>query len=664
MAQIHGLINNCLGCGRVVCEQEGEGPCCFCGNTVLKQENMDELVEADRIMKEMEDDPSLSQTYYVAVEHKAKLLNQDRDKGSIKNKIDDDADWYEVKNDVWQDSSKRKEALQRMVHKDAEEERARNEEYMAFDFGTGKVHSEKVKVDDEKDKKLIAEMLASDLQEATLEDKMMKVEADRRLREKDQILLQSIAETYHDKVVKSEQKKGDDKSEVKKSYALGKLNTKVVDNDDCYDQFLSAIAKANEDTAEKEQFDRIFYRLTADDNQCLSMYQPWASLLIYGFKRFEGRLWDTDYRGPLWIHAGAKEPTPELIKSIEDQYRKLYQGVDIPPFPQTYPTGCIIGVCDLQDVIDQKVYKEYIPKRYTGESTEEHLFVVRNPRRLMVNIRCVGNKGIFPLNEQMVSTAIHTLKRVPTGWFPYYADNLPVQKPKDITKAVEEEEPSLTPSAKNTAKDAKTPDASNTKISAANQSSIGGTGSASKSQSTVITKSLEFVENCDGGAKFFRLGKVLEPKFEEFAQLFEKAFSKKIEKGSAGFLNNQIVSYLPGFEQIKEVLVSIMVDVYRLSPQDAEASMPKKVDLFAVTKISKKFDLPRAYYMMITVGRKLEMGFSNAQSRPVYFASGNLLVSGNSQQALGSMYFSKVPKSNTLEGMNCVSGESLVFCFY
>ncbi|KAG7232741.1 hypothetical protein CRUP_000650, partial [Coryphaenoides rupestris] len=32
LAQKHNLINNCISCGRIVCEQEGSGPCLFCGN--------------------------------------------------------------------------------------------------------------------------------------------------------------------------------------------------------------------------------------------------------------------------------------------------------------------------------------------------------------------------------------------------------------------------------------------------------------------------------------------------------------------------------------------------------------------------------------------------------------------------------------------------------
>ena len=34
-ASQHKLINNCLNCGRIVCEQEGSGPCLFCGEHVF-----------------------------------------------------------------------------------------------------------------------------------------------------------------------------------------------------------------------------------------------------------------------------------------------------------------------------------------------------------------------------------------------------------------------------------------------------------------------------------------------------------------------------------------------------------------------------------------------------------------------------------------------------
>lgn len=37
-ANRHALINNCLNCGRIVCVQEGSGPCFFCGELVCSPE--------------------------------------------------------------------------------------------------------------------------------------------------------------------------------------------------------------------------------------------------------------------------------------------------------------------------------------------------------------------------------------------------------------------------------------------------------------------------------------------------------------------------------------------------------------------------------------------------------------------------------------------------
>ena len=41
-----------------------------------------------------------------------------------------------------------------------------------------------------------------------------------------------------------------------------------------------------------------------DEGTCLTMHQPWASLLIKGIKVHEGRVWNSSHRGRLWIHSG------------------------------------------------------------------------------------------------------------------------------------------------------------------------------------------------------------------------------------------------------------------------------------------------------------------------------------------------------------------------
>ena len=95
---------------------------------------------------------------------------------------------------------------------------------------------------------------------------------------------------------------------------------------------------------------------------CLTLHQPWASLIIHGFKRAEGRSWNVDGKnkhwksGRLWIHAALQQPDEASIKSIEAHYKRLYsegyfgQSSVLPPFPsetgQGYPTGCILGCVD------------------------------------------------------------------------------------------------------------------------------------------------------------------------------------------------------------------------------------------------------------------------------------------------------------------------------
>lgn len=55
-----------------------------------------------------------------------------------------------------------------------------------------------------------------------------------------------------------------------------------------------------------------------DNGMCISMHQPWASLMVHGFKRFEGREWNHSYKGPLWVQSTSRKPTPVEIEELEN----------------------------------------------------------------------------------------------------------------------------------------------------------------------------------------------------------------------------------------------------------------------------------------------------------------------------------------------------------
>lgn len=71
--------------------------------------------------------------------------------------------------------------------------------------------------------------------------------------------------------------------------------------------------------------------------ECLSMHQPWASLLVYGIKRIEGRNWPTNHRGWLWIASTAQEPS---AASIEVWNTSLHGGMLLICCPVPYTNTC------------------------------------------------------------------------------------------------------------------------------------------------------------------------------------------------------------------------------------------------------------------------------------------------------------------------------------
>ena len=65
--------------------------------------------------------------------------------------------------------------------------------------------------------------------------------------------------------------------------------------------------------------------------------QPWAWLIVHGFKDIENRSWRTRYRGALLIQASAGLPTKHALEDIRRFVRK--RGVDalMGPLLETVP---------------------------------------------------------------------------------------------------------------------------------------------------------------------------------------------------------------------------------------------------------------------------------------------------------------------------------------
>lgn len=247
------------------------------------------------------------------------------------------------------------------------------------------------------------------------------------------------------------------------------------------------------------------------------------------------------------------------------------------------------------------------------------MFVLRNPRKLLVPIKIAGGKALFELPENVVSTAIHTAKKMPSTWFPYYGDNLPsVQQRKDSNAEAE----------------------------------------------AVVERELPTLEFVEKSEKVVHL-KIVNPelKLNEFVRAFEKLAGKRIERGKAGLRNQKVDLSLPGYEPLRELLVEIHKEAFNVSKEEARSILPKNLDVYGLSKTTKKFAFEREYFMVICVGKKAEFYMGEAEV-PVRMGDGHLVTSSKYESTIGLFGFAKIVKNVDHFDSVVQSGETLVLAFH
>lgn len=131
-ARRHRLVSNCLSCGKIVCEQEGEGPCNYCGALVLKEGSTYGGLDEGGV-------PLLSDAEAAAEAYAKRLVEYDRDSAARTTVIDDQSDYYEIEGNSWL-SMEEKELLRKKKEEIEEAERAkRSKVIMTFDLVGRKV---------------------------------------------------------------------------------------------------------------------------------------------------------------------------------------------------------------------------------------------------------------------------------------------------------------------------------------------------------------------------------------------------------------------------------------------------------------------------------------------------------------------------------------------
>jgi len=119
----------------------------------------------------------------------------------------------------------------------------------------------------------------------------------------------------------------------------------------------------------------------------LTIREPWASLIINGYKEYEFRSWKTNYRGKLLIHAGM---------GLDKDYLKRFNDYNL-----NCTSGAIIGEVTLTDciLVDEKFdnkLKEIDPIVYCKTSyTSTYAWKLENVIKYDNPIYIKGKLGLW-----------------------------------------------------------------------------------------------------------------------------------------------------------------------------------------------------------------------------------------------------------------------------
>ncbi|MED6116464.1 hypothetical protein PIB30_100530 [Stylosanthes scabra] len=151
-------------------------------------------------------------------------------------------------------------------------------------------------------------------------------------------------------------------------------------------------------------------------NPCLTMHQPWASLLVYGIKRVEGRSWPSPITGRLWIHAASKVPDESTIKAMEYFYKEIYalNGITDIEFPEHYPVSRLLGCVEVVGCLEREELAgwDLVPEGVRLEAQTDYCWLCEQPQKLLIPFEMRGYQGVYNLERKIYDAAVRGLTPV------------------------------------------------------------------------------------------------------------------------------------------------------------------------------------------------------------------------------------------------------------
>jgi hypothetical protein len=138
--------------------------------------------------------------------------------------------------------------------------------------------------------------------------------------------------------------------------------------------------------------------------KCLSLMQPFATLIVIGAKRYETRKWHTDLLGPLAIHAGRHFSDKARALCVQEPFRSFLaragyrQSADL-------PRGAVLGTVELVKCLPVPTVLSLLQDRPEELAFGDHrkarwAWQLARPLPLREPYRCRGRLGLFDVHFQ------------------------------------------------------------------------------------------------------------------------------------------------------------------------------------------------------------------------------------------------------------------------
>ena len=132
----------------------------------------------------------------------------------------------------------------------------------------------------------------------------------------------------------------------------------------------------------------------------LSVQQPWAELIVVGYKDVENRVRRSHYRGRLLIHASGKVDKwgmEDILATLREDGNE-----EAAAFFAAAPTGCIVGQVEMVDCVT-----EHPSDWFDGPFG----YVLANPLYFETPIPMKGKLGIYDLSVELESAVIEAIRQ-------------------------------------------------------------------------------------------------------------------------------------------------------------------------------------------------------------------------------------------------------------